>query len=90
MDTFNNVWTKIGGRKLIAYFLGLTALVVLAFQGHLNETAMWGILGLSATFAGGNIGEHISGALKARAASVLGVDSKATEVVADPADNEKE
>jgi len=72
-STFDNVWTKIGGRKLIAFALGLIALVSLALTNHLSETAMWGILGLAACFSGGNIGEHISSALRARATAVLGV-----------------
>lgn len=65
--TFDSVWTKLGGRKLLAFFLGLVALVVLALTGDLSDTAMYGILGLAASFSGGNIGEHIAGAIAARA-----------------------
>jgi hypothetical protein len=67
MSTFDSIWKRLGGRKLLAFFLGLVALVVLALTGHLTETAMYGILGLAASFSGGNIGEHIAGAIAARA-----------------------
>lgn len=67
MGTFGNIWAKIGGRKLVAHVLGLVAIMTLAFFGVLTEAAVLGILGLSAAFAGGNIAEHVSAAVKARA-----------------------
>jgi hypothetical protein len=86
-STFSSIWTKIGGRKLIAYFLGLAALVGLAFHGSLTETAMWGIVGLSGTYAGGNVGSSISSALKARATAIPGAPAP---VAAPPKDDTEE
>ena len=66
-STFDNVWSKLGGRKLIAFFLGLVVLVALALTDTLTDNALWGILGLAASFSGGNVGEHLSKAITERA-----------------------
>ncbi len=54
----DNIWTKIGGRKLIAFVLSLGATVGIALTGNLTDTTMWTIMGLFTAFAGGNMGEH--------------------------------
>ena len=68
--TFSNIWTKIGGRKLIAFLFGLGALVGLAFAEKLTDTAMWGIIGLAASFAGGNAAEHIASVFRTRGKAI--------------------
>jgi len=72
MDTFNNIWTKLGGRKLIAFILGLAVLVLLAYFDKLTDNALWGVLGLASLLTGGNTAEHIASAWKSRAAAFLG------------------
>jgi len=71
-STFDNIWTKLGGRKLIAFVLGLAALMLLAYFDKLSDNALWGVLGLASLLTGGNAAEHIAAAWRSRAASFLG------------------
>jgi len=66
MTTFDHVWKKIGGRKFLAFVLALAAVVSLSYSGKLDDTSMWAIIGLVASFSGGNIGEHLASAFKSR------------------------
>lgn len=62
----NNVWTKIGGRKFVAFVLALAAVMVLSFYDKLTSDVTFAILGLVSVFCGGNIGEHLSDWLKGK------------------------
>ena len=61
-----NIWTRIGGRKLLAFLFGLGALMFLSCTDKLSDSAVWGILALTAVFTGGNIGEHLTAVVKSR------------------------
>lgn len=56
--TLDNIWRRLGGRKLISLMLGIGATILLAFYDKLDSNAVTAILGLTGAFAGGNVLEH--------------------------------
>jgi len=79
MNTFNNIWRRVGGRKLIAMMLGIGATILLAFYDKLDGNAVTAILGLTAAFSGGNVAEHILASRKATKAIKEATDNNEPE-----------
>lgn len=48
-----------GNRKLVAFFVGILAIVGLAKTGHAESASIDGIVLLVVAFCGGNIAEHL-------------------------------
>jgi hypothetical protein len=66
METFDHIWKRLGGRKLIAFLLSLGVVCALAWTSKMTDTVMWTILGLFSSYAGGNAMEHWATAFRNR------------------------
>lgn len=84
MATFNNIWTKLGGRKLIALVLGIGATILLAFFDKIDGNVVTLILGLTGAFTGGNVVEHVMSARKAVAQVQGAISAPQTKEVSEP------